>query len=249
MASMNRVQVVQSFREVHVPPWIEQCLESVQHWAAEAGFAYRFEGDALLARAPAWYRDKVGSRTPIVADLARLEWMHSLLQAGDADVALWLDADTLIFAPDRFAWTPPARCQFGLEAWWQADARNANGRVYRNVHNAFCAFHRDSAVLPFLIETVKVLMERVDAAHLAPQFVGPKLLTSLHNTLGFDLEPRVGAVSPRLANAIMAADEAALTRYREACGVELTGANLCASLADEIPHAALVDALLSRGSL
>ena len=246
---MNRVLVVQSYRDAGVPAWIRRCTGSVKHWAAEAGFAYRYEGDALLERVPAWYRDKVGARMPILADLARLKWMRSLLHEGAAEVTVWLDADTLIFAPERFSWQPPARCQFGLEFWLQADAQKPGWRTYRNVHNAFCAFHRDSATLPFLIETMQTLVERVDPAHLAPQFVGPKLLTSLHNTVGFELEPRIGAVSPLLGQAVIAADEAALAGYRRGIEAELAGANLCASLAGEMDHDRLVEALLARRRL
>ena len=72
-------------------------MGSVRAWAELQGYDYQFVGDELFERVPDWYRDKVGERTPILADLARLRWMkHALTQV---EHVVWLDADTLVFRP------------------------------------------------------------------------------------------------------------------------------------------------------
>ena len=73
----------------------------------------------------------------------------------------------------------------------------------------------------------------MDAQYIAPQFVGPKLLTSLNNTVGFHLEPRIGALSPVLQQAIVANDQLVLDLYRRKLPQDLSGANLCLSLVQD----------------
>lgn len=53
-------------------------------------------------------------------------------------------------------------------------------------------------MLGFLAYLFDSVIERADAAHVAPQMVGPKLLTALNNLAQFKLVPDAGAVSPKL---------------------------------------------------
>ena len=224
--------ILQSYREVNMTPWVEACLESTRLWARANRYEYRFMGDALLEKVPVWYRDKLAGRTTMMTDLARLVWLRETLSEG-VGVAVWLDADTLVFAPDRLRVVLEGSCQFGAERWVQVDAVQKR-RVYRNVHNAYMAFRRDSAVLPFLIEVVEDLVRRVDAARVPPQFVGPKLLTSLHNTVGFDVNPAFGAISPLLAEEILQGE------VGQGGDESMFAANLCHSLAREYDHERLI---------
>lgn len=234
---MTRSLVIQSYSADNNPPWIEACLASVRAWAETVGYEYAFMGDDFLLKAPTWYRDKVGARLPIVADLARLIWIEELLEQRAADVVIWLDADTLVFAPDELTVNVEADCMFGREHWLQLDGKGQE-RVYRNVHNGFCAFRSGSVVLPFLIHAVSRLVEQVDANAIAPQFVGPKLLTHLHSIVGFQLDERFGAISPYLAQTLI--NNKVQSEGLPDC---LAAANLCLSLGDEINHAALVKKL------
>lgn len=239
---MDSVLVLQSFREHEVTSWIGRCLSSVQAWCRLQGYDYVFAGDDLFDRVPPWYTAKVGQRKPVLADLARLLWIKEVLDAGRADVVAWLDADLYVFAPDHLTVAPQSSCVFGLEHWLQGT--NKGGlRVHKNVHNAYCAFRRDCPILPFLIEAVQRMVRRVDAARIAPQFVGPKLLSSLHNIVGFELDASVGALSPLLVDALVSGQTERLARLQ--LDVPLVAANLCASLHpdDEAQMAQLLDVL------
>ncbi len=207
-------------------------MNSVQAWADGHGYDYRWEGDEFLARVPDWYEAKVSDRKPIVADLARLLWMQEVC-GESVDAVVWLDADTLIFEPGGLSIIPgdwSDTCQFGVEYWLQADDRGRR-KIYRNVHNAYCAFKPESHMLPFLIEAVMRLVRRADAQHIPPQFVGPKLLTSLYNLLQFDVDERLGAISPLFAQDILKGSVGS---------GDILAANLCASLELEMNHTELI---------
>ena len=178
----RRVTILQSYAPTRMNGWLNMSVSSVQDWALHWGYQHQFIGDELFDMVPAWYRDKVGTRFPITADLARLVWVQATLQREDVDVAVWLDADVFVFAPQHWQVDLYGRdCVFGYEYWLQPGPRGRGPKVHKNVHNAYCAFAQDSSTLPFLIDTVTRLVDNVDAKYLAPQFVGPKLLTSLHN--------------------------------------------------------------------
>ncbi|MCZ6710486.1 MAG: hypothetical protein O7B25_08995, partial [Gammaproteobacteria bacterium] len=92
-------------------------------------------------------------------------------------------------------------------------------------------------VLPFLIHATLRIIHQVDPAHLAPQLVGPKLLSALHNIVGFDLIDRVGAFSPLVIDALEHQQEHEHDRDQQRVldtllreTPTLAGANLCGSL-------------------
>ncbi|MEM7001423.1 MAG: hypothetical protein AAF529_11595 [Pseudomonadota bacterium] len=205
------------------------------------GYAYRFLDDGLFDFVPPWYLEKVGARLPIAADLARLKWIESVLHTEDYDLVVWLDADTLIIEPDLLCLNVDEQHQFGLEFWLQR--QDSKVRVYRNVHNAYCAFRPGDPLLPFLSFAVEHLVRQVDPEHLAPQFVGPKLLTSLHNMLKLNTDARFGAISPLQTQAIIAGDQALLGQLAASAAAPLMAANLCSSLISPDQAMALIDHL------
>lgn len=231
---MDRVVILQSFREHDVSRWLERCMASVQAWAGRHGYEYRFIGDELFELVPDWYQQKVGPRFAIWADLARLVWIRDCLSAGHADLVGWVDADVYVFAPQHLTLAPQTSCVFGLEHWVQDGDKGL--RVHRNVHNAWCGFRKDCPILPFLIEVVQRLIRRVDADHIAPQFVGPKLLSSLHTIADFELAPGVGALSRELVAELAGEPGAAMALLRQSLAQPLLAANLCASLQSENPE-------------
>jgi hypothetical protein len=252
---MDRVLILQSAPR-DAPSWVERCVGGVSRWAHVSGYDYVFMHDELFDLVPDWYLNKVGDRTAIAADLARLKWAARLLEEDRADVVAWFDADVAMFAPGEFSVAIGRGPVFGYEYWLQrsegkgkeakgkeAKGKEAKLRIRKNVHNAYCAFRKDCAVLPFLIEATERIIEKVDARFLAPQLVGPKLLTSLHNIVGFELEHRVGAVSPELDRALAEHDETALARLRAILPSPLMAANLCSTLASGRDMDALVERL------
>ncbi len=107
--------------------------------------------------------------------------------------------------------------------------------VRKNIHNAFAAFPVECPVLPFLIDIILRMMYRVDHDHIAPQMMGPKLLSSLHNLAAFDFRPDIGALSPEVMSVIAGdkhshSGESALQALCKAQPRPLVAANLCASL-------------------
>ena len=235
------------------PEWMQRCLASVQSWAAVAHYEYLFLGDDLFEFVPAWYLDKCGEKLPVATDLARLLWMQQLLREKAADCVIWLDADVLVFAPHlRIA--PRTTCLFGYEYWVQRKRGKTGFEVRGNVHNAVAAFRQDCPILPFLIQVIQRLMRRADPQHIAPQMMGPKLLSHLHNTVDFELARAVGAVSPEMLRELADTPGVAMQLWSSRVQEPMLAANLAASTAVELAaepaaveaslHAA-IDALLS----
>ncbi len=247
---MQDVLVIQSYREGAMNDWISVCNHSVRNWAAMQGYQYCFQGDELFDLLPQWYKHKLPGRLPIWADLARLLWIQNLLSQGRHQMVIWADIDVLVVSPKLLHIDPASTCVFGYEHWLQRDnTTKSRYRVYKNVHNAFCGFRKGCPVLPFLIEVIQRMIKRVDAEFIAPQFVGPKLLTSLHNTVGFEVDSRFGAVSPDLATAVLQAEYSTLDFYQAKVGSPILAFNLCASLNAGNNLLSLVERLLAEPAL
>lgn len=224
MNSLSDCLVIQSAADAR-PRWVDGCLDSVRSWAGAVGYDYQFCGDELFEAVPPALCEKLAGRTPVLADLARLLWLRQCHEAGHEWV-LWLDADTLVLNPD---WRPApgVHTQFGDECWLQLGNQGRIDARYQP-HNAFLLLNAASPVRDFLIFAIESLLTRVDAARVAPQFAGPKLLKALHNLVQFELEPAAGALSPLLQSALVEGGEA-LAAWPD--GRPLAMANLCASLA------------------
>lgn len=238
--------VIQSSPEP-ASPWIRLCLDSVAAWAAEQGHAYRFIGDEIFTLVPAWYMEKAGTRRQIATDYARLVLASKALQEDGVDRVVWLDADVLVIDGQlNIDFDGP--CAFGQE-WWIQHGDKGRLQARMNVHNAITVFHAGCPVLPFLQHTVLSLMERVDPAHIVPQFAGPKLLNALHPLANFALLPQVGALSPLVLTDVLAGGGQALDLLRARTPVAVQALNLCASLLEEQQALALVQVLLDRPGL
>lgn len=232
--------VYQSFRDTNRSGWIETCLASVRDWAERQGFDYRFYGDEFLDLVPAWYREKASGRLPIVTDLARLLAARSYLAEG-FDRVIWLDADVLVFDPERLRIDLTVEFAFGREIWVQ---KTASGRLraYRNVHNAICVFVKNNSFLDFYIHACQSVLSRLEGG-VPPQIVGPKLLTSLHNLVGFELIDEVGMFSPLVIGDILGGGGPALDLLLKRSSGSLCAANLCASLAHGVRDGVRLDDL------
>ncbi|MGV3592377.1 MAG: hypothetical protein ACO1PZ_11860 [Gammaproteobacteria bacterium] len=248
--------VIQSCSERQRQSWMRACLDSVERWSEGQGYDYRFVGDEIFEKVPPWYRAKVGGKLPVATDYGRLVLMRDALDAG-YDEAIWFDADLLIF--DRtLSLAFDGSCAFGQEVWIQRregrpQTRQQAGQesrleARRNVHNAVCVFRRGCPVLPFLLHTVESLVRRVDPAHIAPQFAGPRLLNALHSLADFALLPQVGALSPEVVADLVAGGGPALDLLRNESRAGLQAANICASVnADDAARAAIAALLGGAG--
>lgn len=221
--------IVQSFRP-DPPAWIGRCLESVRAWADEAGFAYRFLGDELFDRLPAWARAATAGRVQVASDLARLEVLCELLEAGWR-TAIWLDADVLVFDPAGLsaALDLSEGYLLGREAWVQRDPRDRL-RATRGVHNAIVAVSGGNPFLAFYRHAAARILARHDGA-MVPQLIGPKFLKSLDNMLGLPATWAVNMASPPVLAELAGRPGEAVALLRANSGQAPSALNLCLSYA------------------
>lgn len=239
--------VIQSHRSPLPYPWIARCLASVRHWCALNRYEYRFMGDELFAGVPDIILEKTRDRKVIASDLARLRVLQDALNDNYRTV-IWLDADFLIFDPAAFV-LPDQSCAVGREVWVQQD-QNGKYRVYRKVHNAFLMFRQGNSLLDFYAETAQRLLAHNDGA-MPPQFIGPKLLTALHNIAMLPVLETAGMLSPGVIRDLLRGGGPALELFVAHSPQPIAAANLCISsrrkneVSDrEMEH--LIDVLLDK---
>ena len=245
---MKDTLVVQSQRSPLPFAWLESCIDSVSAWSRDNGFDYRFIGDEIFELLARDLRDKLAQRTAIASDLARLQALRQGLEQGYRRV-VWLDADFLVFAPREFR-LPEADFAVGRQIWVQADERG-RPRVYRGVHNAFLMFMRGNPMLDFYTDTAARLLRR-NSGGMPPQFVGPKLLTALHNIAGFPVMESAAMLSPLVIRDLLDGGGDALDLMLAESRQPPAGANLCSSLTEDENLAdtemnRLIDRLLASG--
>ena len=245
------------------PAWLKACQESVARWAERSGYSYRLEGDALFARNPAWLNAKLAGRGPIKSDVARLRWAREALKRYERVV--WLDADVLIFSPERFKPCALLRARregaeqakkgapgelttsggflFGLERWVQPHKKGLRygWQVYQNLCNALCVFERGNPFLEFYLYSAESIISRIDAEYIAPQVIGPKLLTAQNNLTQLPCTTLLGSASVDLLIDLSEGEGPALTEMvrrldqdppEERC----VALNLCGSLVGRTSH-------------
>jgi hypothetical protein len=226
MPDETDVLILQSHRRPLPGSWLSQCLASVQGWAAARGYQYRFEDDALFTRLPDDLREKTAGQPVIAADLARLAALDEALVAG-CGAAVWIDADTLVIDPDNFT-LPDEQYALGREVWVQNEHHRL--RAYVKVHNAFLLFRRGNPFLDFYRHAAERLVRAHAAGPMSPQFVGPKLLTALHNLVGCPVAERAAMLSPAVARDLLRGGGDALTLFRTRSHQSPAALNLCGSL-------------------
>ena len=239
---MTPITILQSAADAR-PDWVSRCMRSVADWSQQQGYHYNCIGDALFDWVTPELRTKLQQRTPILADLARLRWIESEL-AARGGLVVWIDADTVVVDP---AWRIPDSTHtfFGEECWVQSTEEGA-WRAYQSPHNAFMGFTAASPVLGFLAYLSESIIERADAAHIAPQMVGPKLLKALNNLAQFTLVPEAGAVSPELLAEWVGGAGPATACYEQAARGPLALVNLCSSLTHSEEAVERVEQFLAR---
>jgi hypothetical protein len=221
--------VLQSHRNPLPFPWIQACLDSVRRWADTNCFDYRFIGDELFDLIPESLLQKTTQQRVIATDLARL---HAL-QAGfrqDYQTVIWCDADFLIFDPINFV-LPDATYALGREVWIQLDSKNRL-RAYIKVHNAFLMFRQGNAFLDIYADTAERLL-RLNTGQMPPQFIGPKLLTALHNIAIFPVLETAGMLSPMVIKDIIKGSGPAIDLFRKSSPSQICAANLSSSLTQQ----------------
>ena len=245
---MSATLVIQSHRVPLPYAWLQPCLDSVANWAQVKGYDYRFVDDQIFDLLEPGLFEKTGTQRVIASDLARLKCLQQGLAEGYACV-VWCDADFLIFNPGEFVLREDDFA-LGREVWVQP-GEAGKFRSYVKVHNAFLMFRRGNHFLDFYTDTAARLL-RLNQGRMSPQFIGPKLLTALHNIAFCPVMETAGMLSPAVMRDLLAGAGEALELFHRKSPVALAGANLSSSLTGdegltETHMQSLIQLLLSRG--
>ena len=246
--------VFQSFRTSNVPDWLARCLQSVREWASIQGFDYRFVDDRLFEYAPDWYRQRVKNHVLPVSDLARLVLARELLGQG-YQRAIWMDADVLVFAPERLRIEISREYAFCREVWtFLGDNGHPHFKV--GVNNAVCVFVQPNSLLDFYIHACQSLMSNKPKPDQLS--VGTHFLTELDKLMCLPQIMDVGLFSPLLMADIARGTTKYLKAYLAYHGSRLHAANLCLSwggqtydgieVGDQLFEAVIDNLLHSRGA-
>ena len=245
---MTATLVVQSHRDPMPFRWLQACIDSVADWSRLNRYEYRFIDDGIFDLVAPQLLQKAAAQTVIATDLARLGALQQGLAEG-FETVVWCDADFLIFRPNEFV-LPATEFAFGREIWVQQDDRGKL-RAYPKLHNALLMFRRGNACLDFYLDTAERLL-RLNQGGIPPQFIGPKLLTALHNVARFPVMETAGMLSPLVMRDLIDGEGKALQLFRQKSPVTLAGANLSSSLTaaegfSEAEMQTLIQRLLSQG--
>lgn len=225
--NIDNTLVVQSHKNPRPYPWLDKCLSSVRQWAESNNYHYEFIGDELFKAIPAELIEKTHSQKVIATDLARLRVLQNRLE--NFDTVIWCDADFLIFNPENFT-LPDDSFALGREVWIQNDSGHL--RQYVKVHNAFMMFRKGNSFLDFYADTAEKLLAK-NMGPMPPQFIGPKLLTALHNIAHYPILESAGMLSPLVIHDIAQQAGPALELFLCHSQQAVYAANLCASLYTE----------------
>lgn len=229
--------VYQSYRTTAVAPWITRALGTVRRWAQDRGFAYALVDDALFDTVPAWFRERVGGHKVIMSDLGRLHLGKRLLERYDR--AIWVDADVVVFDPDRLDLDVRAGYALCREGWL---SRTAEGQLSwsSRVNNMVLVLGRDNPFVDFYIHACESIV-REARGPVGNLDIGTRFLTILSQAMPIPQLTSVTVLSPLLLAAIRAGDDALLEIYMKRLGAPVRAANLCHSFRGQRVDGVLVD--------
>jgi hypothetical protein len=228
--------VYQSYHTPNVPAWIGRCMRTVQGWTTSRGFDYCFD-DQLFEHVPPWYRQKVADNVILVSDLARLVLAKELFSRG-YDRAIWVDADVVVFDPERFLIDIAEEYAFCREVWI---GLGQEGKLISRsrVTNAVFAFAKSNSFLDFYIHACQsIVRHKILIDHLD---VSTRFLSKLHDLVPLTLLTDVGLFSPLVMADIVQDTEAALPAYMADFGFPIRAANLCSSFRGKCHDGILMD--------
>ena len=188
-------------------------------------YEYLFLGDEIFDCLPRGLLDKTGHQKVIASDLARLLVLKDALNRG-YEAVIWLDADFLIFNPAEFV-IPDEPYAVGREIWVQNDG-HGKFKVYKKVHNAFLMFRQGNHFLNFYSETAERLL-LLNQGTMPPQYIGPKLLTAIHNVAILPVMETAGMLSPAVIKNVLSGQGMALDLFIRNSPEPVSAVNLCAS--------------------
>jgi hypothetical protein len=229
-------------------------MRSVREWACGRGLEYRFIDDRLFDYLPSWYREKSFENLLPHTNLARLVVAKELLNEG-YDRTVWIDADILVFDPERFDIEVDADFAFCREVWteikWGAVVKSPG------INNSVAMFMRGNRFLDFCIWAHEEIVRHQEL--VLRHGTSTRLLTALHKAAPLPTIGNVGLISPVTMRDLLRGDGKVVREYILAHGAPLRAVNLGGSMCDTdrkgigsgpADYEALVELLLEcRGSV
>lgn len=223
--SVPPIVILQSYSAPSTPRWIARCLASVRDWAAARGYAYLFT-DRFFEAVPDWFRAICGPETGPMTDIARLVLMQRLFDGGAAFV-VWMDADLLVFDPDRLA-VDPAHGFFGIRERALLFEPGCGPVVGPEaINGAMLGAARDDPRFALYRAAVEEVVRRHPGGPIARTIAGPRLLTQMAAAHPFAAVDHVGLLTPAMIGEIAAGGTRLCDLYIAAFGSPLAAANLC----------------------
>ncbi|MBT8113089.1 MAG: hypothetical protein KJO47_05370 [Gammaproteobacteria bacterium] len=225
---MQKTLVLQSHQQPLPAKWMQACINSVKSWAVLNNFFYKFIDDEIFYYVSDFILEKTKKQKVIATDLARLKVLKKYLAEG-YDTVVWCDADFLVFLPEKFH-LPDEAYAVGREVWIQGknnDSKKLTAHI--KVHNAFMMFREDNSFLDFYIDTAERLLLSNNGS-MPPQFIGPKLLTAIHNVAQCPVLESAGMLSPLVIKDITKGGGRSLELFQKKSSQPIYAANLCNSL-------------------
>lgn len=244
--------VFQAWVGPRAPPFVERCMATTAGWARSRGFDYRRLGDDFLDVLPGWYRDRVHWHIVQQTNLARLRYAREVLAAG-ADRAVWVDADVLVYDPDRLALDAPDGFALCREAWIAP-----SGACVHGISQTVVVADRGHPLLDYLVWAHETLVrnrpERVQRFGTATA-----LLAGIHAATPLPATTCIGMMNPTMLREIADGNSGPVTRkYVRAHGYPMQAVNLALSLvgvpfgdtiANEVDYEAALEVLVAtRGA-
>lgn len=239
--------VYQSYQGNDIPSWLSICMQTVKDWSEIQGYHYQRE-DNFSDYVPDWYLDKAQGKINVIADLARLEIARKFLDSG-YDRTIWIDADVVIFAPDRLIIEPSEDYLLCREVWLDTEDDNwGAGNLFciQKVTNSLVYFTKNNSFLDFYIYATKSILEK-QTGKLSRLAVSTKFLSNLYEIIELPLFQNMGLFSPLLMHGIVEDRSEILQVYAKALTAPIYAANLCLSFRNQSHQGILVtDELFER---
>jgi len=225
---MSKTIVIQSHFLPLPTDWLQTCIDTVRHWANINKFEYKFIDDELFNYVSEKVTQKTKDQIVVATDLARLKVLQAFLEK-NYETVIWCDADFIIFNPQQFK-LPNEPYALGREVWVQEDMNKSKRlSVNSKVHNAFMMFRKGNVFLDFYAETAEKLIMK-NTGTMPPQFIGPKLLSALHNIAQCPVLETAGMLSPLVVQDIAKGGGEALELFVKKSPNSIHAANICNSL-------------------
>lgn len=233
--------VYQSYYGDETPIWLQKCMQTAKDWAQLKGFDYQRE-DNLFDYVPDWYRDKAQGKISLIADLARLNMAKKFLAQG-YEQSIWIDADVVIFAPDKLTFDTTENCLLCREFWLGTKKDNNSGEetlsCQEKVTNSILFFTKDNSFLDFYIYACQSIMKNQtdQFSHLA---VSTEFLSELYQVVELPLLYHMGLFSPLLMQGLVEEKAEIIQFYAKSLRSPIYAANLCFSFRNKVCRGVLM---------